>query len=92
MTGRLRVLAAVVAGVICGWGGYWLGHLAGWSADADWPVQMQVLTRSIGLWETDRVGYSDPQAWENMHDLLLNMKLLAKPLDVSKAFTNEFVP
>jgi NitT/TauT family transport system substrate-binding protein len=60
--------------------------------DADQPVQMQVLTRSIELWKTDRVGYSDPQAWENMHDLLLNMKLLKKPLDVSKAFTNEFVP
>ena len=36
----LRVVAAVVAGIICGWGGYWLGHLAGWSADADWPVQI----------------------------------------------------
>ena len=60
--------------------------------DADQPVQMQVLTRSIELWKTDRVGYSDPRAWENMHDLLLDMKLLAKPLDISKAFTNEFVP
>jgi NitT/TauT family transport system substrate-binding protein len=44
------------------------------------------------LWKTDRVGYSDPQAWENMHDLLSNMKLLKESLDVSKAFTNEFVP
>jgi NitT/TauT family transport system substrate-binding protein len=60
--------------------------------DADQPVQMQVLTRSIELWKTDHIGYSDPQAWENMHDLLLNMKLLTTPLDVSKAFTNEFVP
>ena len=36
----LRVVAVVVVGIICGWGGYWLGHLAGWSADADWPVQI----------------------------------------------------
>jgi len=36
----LRVVAAVVVGIICGWGGYWLGHLAGWSAGADWPVQI----------------------------------------------------
>ena len=36
----LRVVAAVIVGIICGWGGYWLGHLAGWSADADWPVQI----------------------------------------------------
>ena len=60
--------------------------------DTDQPVQMQVLTRTIELWKTDRIGYSDPKAWQNMHDLLLNMKLLKEPLDVSKAFTNEFVP
>jgi putative riboflavin transport system substrate-binding protein len=60
--------------------------------DTDQPIQMQVLTRTIELWKTDRIGYSDPKAWQNMHDLLLNMKLLKEPLDVSKAFTNEFVP
>jgi len=67
------------------------GHITGLT-DADRPVQMQVLTRSIELWQTDRVGHSDPRAWQNMHDLLLDMRLLKEPLDVSKAYTNEFVP
>jgi len=38
--GWMRVVAAVVVGIICGWGGYWLGHLAGWSANAEWPTQI----------------------------------------------------
>ena len=55
-------------------------------------VQKQILATSIGLWKADRLGYSDPQAWENMQTLLLNMGLLTQPLDLSKAFTNEFLP
>lgn len=47
--GPLRVVTAVVVGVICGWGGYWLGHLAGWSADADWPVRIGGGTGAIVL-------------------------------------------
>ncbi|MBP1632247.1 MAG: hypothetical protein H6Q11_535 [Acidobacteria bacterium] len=45
----LRIVAASVVGIICGWGGYWLGHLAGWSADADWPVQIGGGTGAIVL-------------------------------------------
>ncbi|HEY2980568.1 MAG TPA: ABC transporter substrate-binding protein [Anaerolineales bacterium] len=59
---------------------------------ADDAVQKEVLQRSIGQWQTDRPGYSDPQAWENMQDTLLKMGLLTEPLDLDKAFTNEFVP
>jgi NitT/TauT family transport system substrate-binding protein len=61
-------------------------------AQADETVQKQVLARSIELWQADRIGYSDVAAWQNMQDVLLAMKLLESPLDVSKAFTNEFVP
>jgi hypothetical protein len=32
-----RVLVTVLAGVLAGYFGYWLGHLAGWSTDAEWP-------------------------------------------------------
>ncbi len=59
---------------------------------ADDEVQKQVLGISIELWRADRPGYSDPQAWENMQILLLDMGLLTEPLDLSQAFTNEFVP
>lgn len=60
--------------------------------DQDKDVQMQVLLTSIEFWGTDRIGYSDPQAWENMNDLLVKMDLIPAPVDLSKAFTNEFVP
>ena len=58
--------------------------------DAD--VQKQVLTTSVEQWKTDRLGYSDPQAWENMQDVLLEMGLLTEKMDLAKAFTNEFIP
>jgi len=61
-------------------------------AQADETVQKQVLARSIEMWKADRLGYSEPQAWENMQDVLLDMGLLTAPLDLSKAFTNEFLP
>jgi NitT/TauT family transport system substrate-binding protein len=61
-------------------------------AQADEAVQKEVLARSIELWKTDRVGLSDMAAWENMQTTLLKMGLLTSPLDLSKAFTNEFVP
>jgi NitT/TauT family transport system substrate-binding protein len=61
-------------------------------AQADESVQKSVLARSIKLWGADRLGLSNPQAWTNMNDLLVKMGLLATPLDVSQAFTNEFVP
>lgn len=61
-------------------------------SELDEGVQKQVLEVSIEQWKTERLGYSDPQAWENMQDVLLDMGLIAEPLDLSKAFTNEFVP
>jgi NitT/TauT family transport system substrate-binding protein len=60
-------------------------------AQADEAVQREVLMTSIEFWRTDAIGQSNPEAWENMQELLLDMDLLTQPLDLSKAFTNEFV-
>ncbi|MBL8101673.1 MAG: ABC transporter substrate-binding protein [Anaerolineales bacterium] len=60
--------------------------------DQDKDVQMQVLKTSIEFWQAERIGFSDPQAWENMNDILVKMGLIPAPVDLSKAFTNEFVP
>ena len=60
--------------------------------DQDKDVQMQVLNTSIEFWKAERIGFSDPQAWENMNNLLVKMKLIPEPIDLSKAFTNEFIP
>ncbi|MFN8384294.1 MAG: ABC transporter substrate-binding protein [Anaerolineales bacterium] len=60
--------------------------------DQDKDVQMQVLNTSIEFWTADRIGFSSAQSWENMNDLLVKMELIPAPIDLSKAFTNEFVP
>jgi NitT/TauT family transport system substrate-binding protein len=59
---------------------------------ANEAVQKEVLATSIELWKAERLGYSDPQAWQNMQDTLLKMGLVTQPPDLNKAFTNEFVP
>jgi NitT/TauT family transport system substrate-binding protein len=61
-------------------------------ADLDANVQMEVLETSIEQWQAERLGYSDPQAWENMQNILLEMGLITEELDLNKAFTNEFIP
>ena len=61
-------------------------------AQADEKVQKQVLATSIEFWKAQRTGMSNPQAWQNMDDVLVKMGLLKSPVDVNKAFTNEFVP
>jgi len=61
-------------------------------ADLDADVQKQILDTSIEQWKAQRLGYSDPQAWENMQNVLLDMGLITEEMDLNKAFTNEFVP
>jgi len=61
-------------------------------ADLDADVQKQVLATSIEQWQAERLGYSDPQAWQNMQAVLLEMGLITAELDLNQAFTNEFVP
>jgi NitT/TauT family transport system substrate-binding protein len=61
-------------------------------AQLDTVVQKQKLATSIELWKADRLGSSQPKSWESMQAVLLDMRLLAQPLDLSKAFTNEFLP
>jgi NitT/TauT family transport system substrate-binding protein len=61
-------------------------------AQVDQAVQKQVLATSIEFWKSDTLGYSDPSAWQNTQQVLLDMGLLTKPLDVTQAFSNEFLP
>jgi NitT/TauT family transport system substrate-binding protein len=57
----------------------------------DVNVQKEVLATSISFWKTKMPGVAKLQAWQNMQNVLLDMQLITKPLDLSKAFTNQFV-
>ena len=61
-------------------------------AQADKTAQMQVLETSLALYRADPPGYSDPAAWENMQSILLEMELITQPLDLKKAYSNDFLP
>jgi NitT/TauT family transport system substrate-binding protein len=60
-------------------------------AGADESIQKEVLTTSIEFWQLDPAGYSDPQAWQNMEQVLLDMGLMTKAIEIDKAFTNEYL-
>jgi NitT/TauT family transport system substrate-binding protein len=61
-------------------------------AEADQEVLYQVLLESIEFWTADRLGYSEPEAWENIQEVLLDMGLLEAEMDTSEAFSNEYLP
>ncbi len=60
--------------------------------ESEWNTQREILNSSMTYWKTKQPGFSDPQAWENMQAVLLDMGLLKAPIDLSKAFTNEYIP
>src|SRR5579859_160467 len=58
----------------------------------DDALEQKVLAATIAMWQAPHLGMSDPAAWTTMQQTLLDTKLLAQPQDLSKTYTNEFVP
>jgi NitT/TauT family transport system substrate-binding protein len=54
-------------------------------------TQRQVLADSIKLWQSEELGRSNPQAWQDSVDFMLETDLLDKPVELDKLFTNQFV-
>jgi NitT/TauT family transport system substrate-binding protein len=59
---------------------------------ADVNVQKAVLNASIEYWKSSKPGATSLEAWQNTQKILLDMGLLQKELDLTKAFTNDFLP
>jgi NitT/TauT family transport system substrate-binding protein len=55
-------------------------------------VQRQVLAASIEFWRSDKPGWSDPAAWQNMEATLRSADMLKDPLDITKAYSNDYLP
>lgn len=54
--------------------------------------QKKFLQASIPLIESSQgIGYSEKKVWEEMQNILLDQNLLSRPIDIEKAFTNEFL-
>lgn len=61
--------------------------------EADELLQYEVLLASIALWDAERPGASDPDAWERTQATLIDMGFLSEPIaDLAAAYTNEFLP
>lgn len=58
---------------------------------ANEQVQREVLESTLAFWQTEKIGVSHLEAWENMQEVLLEMGILSQSLDLQAAFTNEFV-
>jgi putative riboflavin transport system substrate-binding protein len=55
-------------------------------------LQMQVLLTSIDLWDADQIGYNNAAAWQTTEDILTKMGQLTQSIDLSAAYTNDFLP
>jgi NitT/TauT family transport system substrate-binding protein len=59
---------------------------------SDDVVEQKVLALTIDMWKAPHLGMSDPAAWQTMQQTLLDTKLLSQAQDLSKTYTNDFVP
>nr|MBA3871423.1 ABC transporter substrate-binding protein [Anaerolineae bacterium] len=60
--------------------------------DAATLVQFEVLLNTIDLWDADHLGLADKTSWDVTQKVLTDMKFVTTPIDVEKAFTNDFLP
>ncbi len=60
--------------------------------DQNEAVQRAVLDASLLYWQGERLGWSDPQAWQTTAEVMQEAGLLSGPVEWEKAFTNDFLP
>lgn len=50
-----------------------------------------VLQESLPYWQSEPLGYTDPNTWRQSHTFLLDLDLLSAPLELNEAYTNDFI-
>ncbi|MCK6624424.1 MAG: ABC transporter substrate-binding protein [Anaerolineae bacterium] len=55
------------------------------------PTQRKVLEDSIMLWQSDKLGESNPQAWQESVEFMSKTGLLEKTLAPEMLYTNKFI-
>jgi NitT/TauT family transport system substrate-binding protein len=60
--------------------------------DQSAPLQRAVLQESLSFWRSEQLGHSDPAAWQASYDFMRQIGMVETEIDVSKLYTNEFVP
>jgi NitT/TauT family transport system substrate-binding protein len=60
--------------------------------DAAALVQFRVLLNTIDLWDADQLGFSALFSWEVTQEILKTMEFVTTPIDLTLAFTNDFLP
>jgi NitT/TauT family transport system substrate-binding protein len=54
-------------------------------------IQTAVLEESIKFWESDRLGYSDPEAWKLSEEFMVDVGLAEPAPQAGEMFTNQFI-
>lgn len=54
-------------------------------------AQQAVLKETIPFWQSEPLGYSDPNAWEASQQFMLDVGLIDKETDIGEMFTNRFI-
>jgi putative riboflavin transport system substrate-binding protein len=60
--------------------------------DSDTLLQFHILLNTIDLWDAELLGYSQMSSWEITEKTLTDMGFVSTSVDLSKTFTNDFLP
>lgn len=55
-------------------------------------IQFEVLLSTIDLWDAEQLGVTDEANWLLTQDVLIQLGVIAEPVDLTLAFTNDFLP
>ena len=61
--------------------------------EEEYETQRQVLENSLALWQSDNLGFTDPERWEETQNIMLQIEFISAPLDdLEASYSNAFVP